>query len=101
MWVSFCIAKNLQIADSEQKVVVGNFLIVKPSELLEADDGQTGVEGIQLADLDVSSVQVVRVVSKIGQSLVAEGTGIFGGVISGPEHATERRDCGRAPYRHQ
>ena len=49
----------MKIADSEEKMVVGNLFEVEPAQLFEPDNGQARVERVELADLNVGPVQVL------------------------------------------
>lgn len=62
----FRFSDNFEVAYLEQQMIMRKLFEVEAAQLLEPDNRQTRIERVELADLDVGSVQIVRVVRQLG-----------------------------------
>ena len=66
------------------------FLVeVKPAQLLEADDGQAGIQGVEFANLDVVPVDVIGVVKERRKPAIPKFRSAFRRIVVDAKHAVD------------
>ena len=83
------IADYFAVGNLEEKIVGRRLFEIETHDLFEFDDRKRGVEGVQLADLNVRPVQVIRVIRQFGQAPVPHLLPVFNRIVGGPNHAVQ------------
>lgn len=79
-------------------MIVRKLFEVEAAQLFEPDNRQTRIERVELANLDVGLVQIVRVVRQLGQLLVAKLLRVLRRVIGDAQHAVEGAFLAAQPH---